>query len=75
MACFIPLEQHALENENSCENTKITFYLATSGGQNFNPYLNVFFIFSTPVLIRHLRQLKTAEVVFLVMCDSSMNEL
>jgi len=31
-------------------------YLETSGGQSSNLYLNVF---STPVLIRHLRRLKT----------------
>jgi hypothetical protein len=34
-------EQHTLKNVNNCENTKITFYLETFGGQNSNLYLNV----------------------------------
>ncbi len=46
-------------------NTNISFYLYTSGGQNFNLYLNVAH-FSTPVLIRHLLQPKTG--VFLHRC-------
>ena len=40
-------------------NTNIYSYVATSYGQSYNIHLN----FSTPVLIRHLWQLKT--VVFL----------
>jgi len=32
------MEQHALKNVNSCCNTKTTFYLETSGGQNPNLY-------------------------------------
>jgi len=39
------MEQHALENVNSCYNIKITFYLVTSGVQNFNQYLNVVYFF------------------------------
>jgi hypothetical protein len=35
----------------------ISFYLEISGGQNSNPYLNAVH-FLTPVLIRHLWQLK-----------------
>jgi hypothetical protein len=59
------MKQHALKNVNSCQNTKIYFYLVTSGGQNSNLYLNVVH-FLTPVLIRHLWQLKT--VAFLHRC-------
>ncbi len=54
------MEQHAFKNVNSCWNTKITFYLETSGDETYILYLN--FHFSTPVLISHLRKLKT--VVF-----------
>ncbi len=32
----VPVEQHALKNTSSCWNTKITFFLETSGGQNYN---------------------------------------
>jgi hypothetical protein len=46
-------------------NTNIYSYLETSGGQSSNLYLNVVH-FLTPVLIRHLWQLKT--VVFLHWC-------
>jgi hypothetical protein len=46
-------------------NTNIYSYLETSGGQSSNTYLNVV-LFSTPVLIRQLWQLKT--VVFLHWC-------
>jgi hypothetical protein len=52
-----------LKNANSCWSTKITFYLETSGGQNSNLHL---FIFSTPMFIRHLWQLK--KVGFLHWC-------
>ena len=48
-----------------CLNANIYSYLETSGGQSSNLYLNVVH-FSTPVLIRHLWQLKT--VVFLHSC-------
>ncbi len=34
-------EEHALKNVNSCWNTTISFYLETTGGQNYNLYLNV----------------------------------
>ncbi len=59
---FNKMEQHALKFVNNCLNTNIYSYLETSGGQSSNQYLNVVH-FSTPVLIRHLWQLKT--VVFL----------
>ena len=48
----------ALKNVNNCLKTNIYSYLDTSGGQSPNLYLNVVH-FSTPVLIRHLWQLKT----------------
>ncbi len=59
------MEQRALNNVNNCWNTNIYSYLETSGGQISSPYLNVVH-FSTPVLIRHLWQLKT--VIFLHWC-------
>jgi hypothetical protein len=54
-----------LKNVNNCLNTNIYSYLETSDGQSSTPYLNVVH-FLTPVLIRHLWQLKT--VVFLNWC-------
>jgi len=59
------MEQRTLENVNSCLNTNIYSYLQTSGGQSYNLYLNVVH-FLTPVLIRHLWQLK--KVVSLHWC-------
>ncbi len=59
------MEQHTLKNGNNCLNTNIYTYLETSSGQSYNLYLNVI-IFSRPVLIRHLWQLKT--VVFRHCC-------
>jgi hypothetical protein len=56
------MEQGTLINVNNCLNTSICSYLETSGGQSSNLHLNVVH-FLTPVLIRHLWQLKT--VVFL----------
>jgi hypothetical protein len=53
------MEQQAFKNKNNCLNTNIYSYLETSGGQSYNPYLNVV-IFSTPELIRNLWQHKTA---------------
>ncbi len=55
-ACF--------KNLNNYLNTHIYSYLETSGGQSFNLYLSVVH-FLTPVLIKHLWQLKT--IVFLHM--------
>ncbi len=52
------MEQRALRNVNNCLYTNVYFYLETSGGINYNTYLNVVH-FSTPELIRHLWQLKT----------------
>jgi len=43
------MEQNALKDVNSCWNTKITFYLETSGGQSSNLYLNFIYIFNTCV--------------------------
>ncbi len=43
------MEQHALENVNSCLNTNIYSYLETSGGQSSNQYLNVVYFFDTSV--------------------------
>ena len=37
----ISIEEHAFKNVNSCLNTNICSYLETSGGQSYNPYLNV----------------------------------
>ncbi len=60
-----PMEQRTLKNVNNYLNTDIYSYLETSGGQSYNLYLNLVH-FLTPVLIRHLWQLKT--VVFLHWC-------
>ena len=54
------MEQHAFINVD-CFNTNIYSYLETSGGQSSNLYLKV--LFTTPVPVRHLCELKT--VVFL----------
>jgi hypothetical protein len=62
---ILAMELCTLKNVNNYLNTKIYYYLETSGGQSSNLYLNVVH-FSTPELIRHLRQLKTA--VFLHWC-------
>ncbi len=53
------------KNLNNCWNANIYCYLERSGGQSSNLVLNIV-NFSTPVLIRHLWQLKT--VVFLNRC-------
>jgi hypothetical protein len=42
------MEQQTLKNVNNCVNTNIDSYLETSGGQSYNPYLNVHF-FNTSV--------------------------
>jgi hypothetical protein len=41
------MEQCSLKNVNSCWKTKISSYLETSGGQNFNLLINVANIFNT----------------------------
>ncbi len=65
-------EQQALKNVSNCLTSNIYCYLETSVGQTYCLYLNVvrfkdintpWFIFSTPVLIKHLWQLKTLVVV------------
>jgi hypothetical protein len=43
------MEQHTLKNVNNCLNTNIYSYLETSGGQSYNPNLNVVNFFSTRV--------------------------
>ncbi len=55
----------ALRNVNNCLNTNIYSYLEISGGQSSNLFLSLF-MFSTPVLIIRLRQLKV--VFFLHWC-------
>jgi hypothetical protein len=56
--CFFPMDQHALKNVNYILGTNIYYYLGISGGQSSNLYL-MLLIFSIPVLIGHLWQLKT----------------
>ncbi len=41
------MEKHTLKNVNNSMNTNIYSYLETSGGQSFNPYLNVVHFFNT----------------------------
>jgi hypothetical protein len=43
------MEQWALKNVNNCLSTYISFSLHTSGGQNYNLYLNVVHFFNTSV--------------------------
>ncbi len=43
----VPMEQHTLKNVNNCLNTNIYSYLETSGGQTYNPYLNVVHFLNT----------------------------
>jgi len=62
---LVSMEQHTLKIVNNCLNTNIYSYIETSGGQNYNLYLNVVH-FLTPILIKHLWQLMT--VVFLQWC-------
>ncbi len=57
------MEQHALNNVNTCLNINIHSYLQTSGDQSSNIYLYVVY-FINAVLIRHLWELKT--VVFCI---------
>ena len=52
-----------LKNVNNCLNTNIFSYLETSRGQSSNIYIQMLFIFSTPVFIRHLWQLKTVIIL------------
>jgi hypothetical protein len=41
------MEQRILEIVDNCLNTNIYYYLETSGGQSYNPYLNVIHFFNT----------------------------
>jgi hypothetical protein len=43
------MEQHAFKNVNNCLNNNIYSYLETSGGQNYNLYLNFVHFFNTSV--------------------------
>ncbi len=62
---FGTIEQHALNVVNNCLNTNIFAYLENSVSQSSSLYLKVVH-FLTPVLIRHLWQLKI--VIFLYWC-------
>jgi hypothetical protein len=55
------MEQHALQNVNNCLNINIYSYLETFGA-NVLFYIQMLFIFSTPVFIRQLWQLKTVDL-------------
>jgi len=46
---IVLMEQHNIKNVNNCLNTNIYSYLETSGGQSFNPYLNVVHFLNTGV--------------------------
>ncbi len=59
------MEKRTLKNVNNCVHNNIYSYVETSGGQSYFLYLNVV-CFLTPVLIKHLFQVKT--VVFLNWC-------
>jgi len=59
------MERRTLKNVTNYLNANIYSYLETSGGQSSTLYLNVLH-FLTPMLIRHLWQLKT--IVFLHWC-------
>ncbi len=56
------MKECTLKNVNSCLNTNISFYLETSGGLNFNLYLNVVHFFNS----RFLWKLKI--VVYMYRC-------
>ncbi len=43
------MEQRALRNVNNCLYTNVYSYLETSGGINYNPYLNVVKFLNTRV--------------------------
>ncbi len=43
------MEQRTFKNVNNCLNTNIYSSLVTSGGQSYNPYLNVVQFFNTSV--------------------------
>ncbi len=61
---ILVMEQRAIKNVNNYLKAYIYSYLKTCGGQSFNLYLSAVH-FLTPVLIKHLWQLKT--IVFLHM--------
>ena len=43
------MEQNDLKNVNNCWNTKITFYIETSGGQSSNQYSDIAYFFNAGV--------------------------
>ncbi len=43
------MEHHTLKNVNICWNIKITLYLETSNGQNYNLYLNAAHFFNASI--------------------------
>jgi hypothetical protein len=43
------MEQFGLQNVNNCWNTNIYSPLETSGGQNYNLFLNIVHFFNTSV--------------------------
>ncbi len=57
------MEQHTFKNVNNCLNTNIYSYLEKSGGQNYNPYLNVDHFFNTRVNSTS-GQLKTVDILY-----------
>ncbi len=73
MVLYNQNEAACFKNVNICWITKIIFYLEILSGRNSNLYLKLFIL--TPVLIRHLWQLKT--LVFLhwrLICSVIFNE-
>ncbi len=61
------MEQHTQKNVSNCQNSKIYFYLVTSGGENFI-YIYYCYLFFEHQYFRHLWQFKRA--VFLHRCLS-----
>jgi hypothetical protein len=45
LSTLLPMEQRIFKIVNNCLNTSIYSYLETSGGQSYNPYLNVVYFF------------------------------
>jgi hypothetical protein len=43
------MDHRALTNVNNCLNTNIYSNLETSGGQSYNPYLNIVHFFNTSI--------------------------
>ncbi len=62
------MEQHALKNINNSLNTNIYSYLETSMVVKVLIYISMLLIFSMPVLIGHLWQLKTVFLHWGLIC-------